>query len=144
MARLGFIFQSVSVVVVFLAALACASGDNEAGTGVTGGSMAGSGGADSTAMGDPPGPGSTATGTGGTGTGSGDPTTVEDLCGNGVIDQGEICDGTDLDNETCGTLAEGQVGTLSCSSDCLNYVTDLCYTPPDTDSGVQPDGGYGL
>ena len=39
------------------------------------------------------------------------------LCGNGIIDEGEACDGTELANETCQTQGFNS-GTLSCSETC--------------------------
>ncbi len=43
---------------------------------------------------------------------------VLNRCGNGVIDAGEECDGTNLGGETCERL--GQMGgTLKCTSDCI-------------------------
>jgi len=46
-------------------------------------------------------------------------------CGNGAIDTGEQCDGTNLDGKTCGTLGMG-VGTLACSSGCA-FDTSNCH-----------------
>lgn len=50
------------------------------------------------------------TGTGGTGGGSGN-------CGNGVVNPGEYCDGSDLQGATCASLGFTG-GSLSCSSSC--------------------------
>ncbi|MFZ2603510.1 MAG: hypothetical protein WAX79_05880, partial [Candidatus Omnitrophota bacterium] len=48
-------------------------------------------------------------------------------CGNGVVDPGEACDGTNVNGYTCATVAAGFVsGTLSCSSDCKRYITTSC------------------
>lgn len=46
-------------------------------------------------------------------------------CGNGVLDAGEDCDGTNLGEETC-TSIEGNYsgGTLACANDCTFDVTD--------------------
>lgn len=52
---------------------------------------------------------------GGTATGGG----VPDTCGNGVVDEGEACDGDDLHGETCITRGYPLGGTLGCrASDC--------------------------
>ena len=79
------------------------------------------------------------------GTGGTDGTPPPPVCGNNIKEEGEICDGSDLAGATCGSLAAGQEGTLSCADDCLNYNVDLCYTPtpPTADASVQSDGGYG-
>jgi hypothetical protein len=145
MARLGFILQSVSIVVVFLAALACASGTTDEGEGASGvGGLTGTG-------------GSATGGTGGQGSGSYDPTqqvtggttaagtggTTAPVCGNNIKEEGEICDGTDLGGATCDSLASGNIGTLSCASDCLNYDTTMCYPPPDNDAGGMTTTGDG-
>lgn len=46
-------------------------------------------------------------------------------CPDGDIDPGEVCDGSELDGETC--VTQGYVaGTLACSGDCLSYDTSSC------------------
>lgn len=45
-------------------------------------------------------------------------------CGNGTIDNGETCDGTNLGGATCQSL-EGKGGTLRCGSDC-QYDISMC------------------
>jgi|GEM_PF-6161590 len=60
----------------------------------------------------------------------------QSLCGNGQIDAGEACDGSNLGGNTCLSLPGGfSGGTLTCGSDC-QYDTSQC-TLPCTDS----DGG---
>ena len=57
------------------------------------------------------------------------------LCGNGIIDEGEQCDGSNLGSETCTNLGEGD-GVLMCSASCA-YDTSMC-------TQTQPaPGGYG-
>lgn len=51
--------------------------------------------------------------------------TVSLDCGNGVIDDGEECDGNELGGMTCGDLEGFQVGDLSCSNDCT-FDTSQC------------------
>jgi len=48
------------------------------------------------------------------------------VCGDGVIDGGERCDGADLGGETCTTLTAGfaQGGTLTCNPDCTFNADD--------------------
>jgi hypothetical protein len=59
--------------------------------------------------------------TGGKTTGGGTPPQGA-LCGNGVIDPGESCDGTNLQGETCysATMGSSAYGTLSCSGCMFN------------------------
>ena len=49
------------------------------------------------------------------------------LCGDNVKDSGEVCDGTDLNNQTC--ITQGFTsGTLACAADCLSFNTSGCST----------------
>ncbi len=63
-------------------------------------------------------------------------------CGNGLLDSGEQCDGTNLGGATC-TSKGFAGGTLSCSSSCT-LVTSACTASPCgngiIDSGEQCDG----
>lgn len=48
-------------------------------------------------------------------------------CGNNVREKAEVCDGIDLNGQTCiSKLGSGYVGTLSCKSDCSGYDTITC------------------
>ena len=49
----------------------------------------------------------------------------EPVCGNGVLEDGEQCDGTNLDNKTCTDVVSGSIGQLSCSSQC-QFNTSQC------------------
>lgn len=49
----------------------------------------------------------------------------EPVCGDGVIEGDELCDGTNLDGATCADFALVD-GTLSCAADCLSLVTTAC------------------
>ncbi|MBQ1927103.1 MAG: hypothetical protein II180_13395 [Proteobacteria bacterium] len=52
------------------------------------------------------------------------------ICGNGIVEPGEKCDGTKLNDQTCATqVGEGSKGTLRCSADCLSFVTTGCTSP---------------
>lgn len=51
--------------------------------------------------------------------------TPPSTCGNGVIDQGEVCDGSNLGGQTCQSLGY-QGGTLQCSYDCKSFNTSQC------------------
>ncbi|MCP4916663.1 MAG: hypothetical protein GY913_07040 [Proteobacteria bacterium] len=56
---------------------------------------------------------------------SGGSATCDADCGNGTVDSGEDCDGTDMDSNTC--LTEGyDSGSISCSSSCTLDVSDCC------------------
>lgn len=48
------------------------------------------------------------------------------LCGNDVIEGSEVCDGTDLGEETCMTLGY-DYGNLACSGDCNSFDTSDCH-----------------
>ncbi|HVR99741.1 MAG TPA: matrixin family metalloprotease, partial [Thermoanaerobaculia bacterium] len=49
------------------------------------------------------------------------------VCGNGVLEAGETCDGADLGGQTC--ISQGfSGGSLSCNSTCNAFVTSACYT----------------
>jgi hypothetical protein len=54
------------------------------------------------------------------------------ICGNDTKEVGEDCDGTDLDNQDCGSVPGGYTsGTLSCALDCTLNTSD-CVPPPPT------------
>jgi hypothetical protein len=61
---------------------------------------------------------------------------VSALCGNGVIDSGESCDGTDLGGDTCNTIGY-ESGTLSCGNTC-KFVTSQCTGVPLCENGQIP------
>ncbi|MEI6379183.1 MAG: S8 family peptidase [Candidatus Falkowbacteria bacterium] len=46
-------------------------------------------------------------------------------CGNGVLDNGEVCDGSLLNGQTCQTQGY-QSGALGCASDCLSFNKNDC------------------
>ncbi|HLC62845.1 MAG TPA: hypothetical protein VJJ21_00840 [Candidatus Nanoarchaeia archaeon] len=49
------------------------------------------------------------------------------ICGNNIIELGELCDSSSLPGETC--LSQGySIGALACSSNCLSYNTSACIT----------------
>ncbi|MBU1241481.1 hypothetical protein KKF84_09355 [Myxococcota bacterium] len=63
---------------------------------------------------------------------------IPELCGNGTMDPGESCDGTDLGGATC--QAQGFLGgTLSCAASCL-FDTSACEVPPDCGDGLIDQG----
>ncbi|MEE2788480.1 MAG: hypothetical protein VX589_14140 [Myxococcota bacterium] len=48
------------------------------------------------------------------------------MCGNGVIDPGEQCDGADFGNRRCDTEGNFDGGELSCTDDCQTIQTSNC------------------
>ena len=63
---------------------------------------------------------------------------IEAECGNNEKEPGEICDGTDLDSETC-TTKSFDAGTLSCESDCSGFDTSSCTIADDSDDSDDSD-----
>ncbi len=59
----------------------------------------------------------------------------KNTCGNGVKDQGEVCDGSDLGGQTCVT-AGAVSGTLGCKPDCTADVSQ-CKFAPGGSNGLQ-------
>jgi len=61
-------------------------------------------------------------------------------CGNDTIDSGEVCDGSNLNNQTCST--KGFLGgILKCSSDCKSFDTNVCL---NNCSKVRPDNSSNI
>jgi hypothetical protein len=55
---------------------------------------------------------------------------VTSTCNNNIAEGSEVCDGNDLKGRTCATeKGTGWTGTLSCSSNCLGFVTNGCISP---------------
>jgi hypothetical protein len=67
-------------------------------------------------------------------------TSAEFLCGNGVVDPGEVCDQSDLDGATCNSATSGAklFGALDCAADCKAFDTSGCIRCPA--NGVVVDG----
>jgi hypothetical protein len=51
---------------------------------------------------------------------------AEALCGNNIIEAGEVCDSLDLGGASCISLGFGGGGTLSCLPDCTGFDTSAC------------------
>ncbi|MEM6954324.1 MAG: hypothetical protein AAF645_01510 [Myxococcota bacterium] len=60
-------------------------------------------------------------------------------CGNGMLDEDEVCDGDELGGASCTTLRAG-VGTLGCSTDCTDFDVSACEIPENCGNGML-DGG---
>jgi hypothetical protein len=67
----------------------------------------------------------------------------ESVCGDGFLDDNEVCDGTDLNNHTCSSLGYGS-GELKCNLSCSDYDYSSCQwcgnNKTDQDSGEVCDG----
>jgi len=57
----------------------------------------------------------------------------EPVCGNGIINPEEQCDGEDLGGETCWSLEVAEAGTLTCTAQCT-FDTSGCIGDLDADS----------
>src|SRR5260221_4141250 len=66
------------------------------------------------------------------------------LCGNGIIDPNEVCDGANLGNATCGSVTMGAfpVGVLTCSS-CQLDMSSCTSGAPGAGGGVGTSGTPG-
>lgn len=60
------------------------------------------------------------------------------LCGNGVVDPGEVCDQGNLGGATCSSATAGvnNLGTLACGPDCTSFDTSGCIECPASDSAA--------
>lgn len=59
-------------------------------------------------------------------------------CGDGVLDEGELCDGEEFGGVTCETVGYFG-GTLGCQEDCMAYDLDACQTDSPCGNGVIDD-----
>ena len=69
-----------------------------------------------------------------------------EVCGNDTTEGSEVCDGSDLNSQTCSLVDSIYVGgTLGCEADCSGYDTSACLTTlcgnGTLDSGEECDGG---
>lgn len=67
------------------------------------------------------------------------PPPTEAVCGNDIIDVGEICDGTALNNQTCQTQGFGS-GALTCAANCQSYTTSQCVAVVTCGNGILDPG----
>lgn len=63
--------------------------------------------------------------------------TIANVCGDNNIGGSEICDGTDLDSQTCVTQGF-DAGTLLCAANCQSFDTSQCFS---SDSNTETEGG---
>ncbi|MBQ9817065.1 MAG: hypothetical protein IJM59_06330 [Proteobacteria bacterium] len=62
-------------------------------------------------------------------------------CGNGLLEEGEVCDGTRLNDRTCATeKGFGSQGTLVCNSTCTGFITSGCSGSTTCGNGVLEAG----
>lgn len=70
------------------------------------------------------------------------------VCGNGVVESGEQCDGADLGGKTCSNYVGFNGGTLGCLPSCQANTSQCTYTapslPPASSSGGGGGGGGGF
>jgi len=67
--------------------------------------------------------------------------TAEVKCGNGKLDDGEVCDGTLLNGASCATaLGDGSEGTLRCNNTCTGFDMTSCSMPVKCGNGKIDDG----
>jgi hypothetical protein len=68
------------------------------------------------------------------------------VCGNGVAEAGELCDGKDLKGMTCASMGANPIGMLSCNSRCM-FDTFTCSMGASTmaagGTGAVATGGTG-
>ncbi|MCP4501644.1 MAG: hypothetical protein GY822_16925 [Deltaproteobacteria bacterium] len=58
------------------------------------------------------------------------------VCGNGQLDLGEVCDGNNLDGESCSSLGMND-GDLSCRDDCSGFIRSECGEAASCGDGVR-------
>ena len=56
------------------------------------------------------------------------------VCGDGVVEGNEVCDGSDLGGETCASQSCTGGGTLACLPDCSGFDTSACFDCPTCDN----------
>ena len=67
--------------------------------------------------------------------------TAASTCGNGVIENGEACDGARLNDETCESqVGHGSTGKLRCNATCTGFVTDNCTASTTCGNGIIENG----
>lgn len=122
--------RTVPVLILFVAACSGASGPGvESGGSSEGGATGSSGDTPTTGStpmsspttdSDPSGPADTGTAEGG------------DSCGDGKLDDGEVCDGADLGGKQCTDIDAAYVGgTLACAGDCGSFDASACEIDPN-------------
>jgi hypothetical protein len=65
-------------------------------------------------------------------------------CGNNKVEGTELCDGTDLNHETCATVGDGiyTSGTLNCTDQC-HFDLSMCTGKDAGETSYMNDGGGG-
>ncbi len=58
---------------------------------------------------------------------SGFDTSACHVCGNGILDGPEVCDGSELGGASCASLDPGAQGDLACLQDCSGFDTSACH-----------------
>ena len=62
------------------------------------------------------------------------------LCGNSTLDEGEVCEGTNLNGATCeSVVGAGSTGVLKCGDGCKHFDTTGCTKPHSCGDGLISD-----
>lgn len=61
-------------------------------------------------------------------------------CGNNTKQTGEVCDGTDLNSQTCQTQGFQNTGGLACAPDCHSFNTAACIPIPSCGNNTKESG----
>lgn len=70
-----------------------------------------------------------------------DPDCSPPVCGDSIVQAGELCDGTNLWDNDCTTVDDAfGSGTLSCLADCSGWDTSACMAAGSCGDGVADDG----
>ncbi len=67
---------------------------------------------------------------------------TDSLCGNGVLDDGEVCDDKVMGGHNCAEFGAGYTGVLKCKDNCREFDASSCVAPvlPNCGNGVLDDG----
>ncbi len=61
-------------------------------------------------------------------------------CGNGKLDEDEVCDGPLVFKTCASAVGAGSIGTVACNDTCSGYITTGCSEPPKCGNGKLDDG----
>ena len=61
------------------------------------------------------------------------------VCGNGTVEDGEVCDGSDIGGATCADAGTGCTGPVGCAADCRSLDLSACACPGCGNGTLDPD-----